>query len=300
VNFAHRWLCSSSRWKQAVAQYVLPWTLEGLDLGAEVLEVGPGYGAATDLLRGRVTELTCVEIDFKLAESLRRRTLNQNVTVLCGDATKMSFPNARFDTVVCFTMLHHIASTKLQDQLLEEVMRILRPGGIFAGTDSVDSRFFRFLHVFDTLVVIDPGTLPDRLAAAGFENVQVDVNFYAFRFRARKPSENGTKRCAASPEGQCLKSACRIWREAEGWRGIGKRRERLCVSNPVLPVRRFVPWPKESTCCTCRYKSVLLQLRGWFQRNPLVSRSVLTIHLLLAARYRVPASRHGLLFPSRE
>jgi len=190
VNLVHSWLCSSARWKQAVKQYVLPWTLEGLDLGADVLEIGPGYGAATDLLRGRVTELTCVENDFKLAESLRRRTLNQNVTVLCEDATKMSLSNARFDAVVSFTMLHHVASTKLQDQLLGEVMRTLRAGGIFAGTDSIDSRFFRFMHVFDTLVVVDPGTFPGRLKAAGFENVQVDVNPYAFRFRARKPFES--------------------------------------------------------------------------------------------------------------
>jgi hypothetical protein len=41
--------------------------------------------------------------------------------------------------------------------------------------------------VFDTFVLVDPETLPQRLAAAGFENVQVDVNPYAFRFRARKP-----------------------------------------------------------------------------------------------------------------
>ena len=33
MNLIHRWLCSSSRWKQAVEQYVIPWTLEGLDLG---------------------------------------------------------------------------------------------------------------------------------------------------------------------------------------------------------------------------------------------------------------------------
>jgi hypothetical protein len=86
-------------------------------------------------------------------------------------------------------MLHHVASTKLQDQLLEEVMRTLRPGGIFAGTDSVDSRLFRFIHAFDTLVVVDSDTFPGRLNAAGFENVQVDLNLHAFRFRARKPSE---------------------------------------------------------------------------------------------------------------
>jgi SAM-dependent methyltransferase len=171
-----------------VEEYVLPWTLEGLDLGSKVLEVGPGYGAATDLLRYRVAQLTCVEIDAKLAEDLRRRTLNQNVTVLCEDATTMSLPDASFDAAVCFAMLHHIASATLQDRLLTEVARVLRPGGIFAGTDSLDSSFFRLLHLFDTLVVVEPGAFSHRLKTAGFEDVEVDVNPYAFRFRAGKPS----------------------------------------------------------------------------------------------------------------
>src|SRR5271165_3952413 len=105
MNLLHRWLCSSSRWKRTVEQFVLPWTLEGLDLGSRVLEVGPGYGAITDILRGRVAQLTCVEIDAKLAEHLRRRTLTQNVTILCEDATRMSLPDSDFDAAVCFTML---------------------------------------------------------------------------------------------------------------------------------------------------------------------------------------------------
>jgi SAM-dependent methyltransferase len=198
VNLLHRWLCSSSRWKQAVEQYVLPWSLEGLDLGAKVLEVGPGYGATTDLLRGRVAQLTCVEIDGELAEGLRRRTRNQNVTVVCEDAANMSFSDASFDGAVCFTMLHHVPSSALQNLLIAEVARVLRPGGIFAGTDSLDSRFFRLLHIFDTLVVVDPDTFPERLHAAGFENIEVAVNPYAFRFRARKPSTRETDNHLAS------------------------------------------------------------------------------------------------------
>jgi SAM-dependent methyltransferase len=185
VNLAHRWLCRSPRWKQTVAVR-MPWVLEGLDLGANVLEIGPGYGATTDLLRGMVTHLTCVEVDGGLAEDLRRRALGRNVTILHQDATAMSLPDAVFDGAVCFTMLHHIPSAALQDRLLSEVARVLRPGGIFAGTDSRYSRTFGLLHLFDTMVVVKPETFPERLKAAGFEDVQVDSNPRAFRFRARR------------------------------------------------------------------------------------------------------------------
>jgi SAM-dependent methyltransferase len=187
MNLAHRWLCRSAYWRKAVETYILPWVLGGLDIGANVLEVGPGPGVTTDLLRGRVEHLTCVEIDRTFADSLSRRMSGHNVTIVCQDATAMSFPDAVFDGAVSFTMLHHISSEAMQNRLLAEVARVLRPGGVFAGTDSLYSRSFRLLHLFDTMVVVDPSTFPERLRKAGFDDVQVDVlKPYAFRFRARK------------------------------------------------------------------------------------------------------------------
>jgi hypothetical protein len=55
MNLAHRWLCRSAYWRNAVETYTLPWALDGLDIGANVLEVGPGPGVTTDLLRVRNT-----------------------------------------------------------------------------------------------------------------------------------------------------------------------------------------------------------------------------------------------------
>lgn len=187
MNLAHRWLCNSARWKNAVETYILPWTLKDLSLGENVLEVGPGPGATTELLRTRVRQLTCVEVNPSLAENLRRRQQARNVRVVCEDATAMSFPSATFDGAVCFTMLHHVPSAALQDRLLAEVARVLRPGGVFAGTDSLYSRSFGLLHLFDTMVVVDPATFPARLQAAGFDHIEVEVmKPYAFRFQARK------------------------------------------------------------------------------------------------------------------
>lgn len=188
MNLLHRWLCRSTRWKQTVETHILPWVLDGVQIGPNVLEIGPGPGVTTDLLRGRVPSLTCVEIDQAFADSLQRRTAGQNVTVLHEDATAMSLPDGTFDTAFSFTMLHHVPSAALQDRLLAEVARVLRPGGTFAGTDSVYSPLFGLLHVFDTMLVVDPKTFPSRLQAAGFVDVQVDANRYAFRFRARVPS----------------------------------------------------------------------------------------------------------------
>jgi len=112
MNLIHRWLCGSARWKKAVETYVLPWTLEGLNLGSDVLEVGPGPGASTDLLHARVARLTCVESDRRFAAKFRRR-LDQSVCVMCEDATAMSLPDGSFDGASvspCFTMYRPLRS----------------------------------------------------------------------------------------------------------------------------------------------------------------------------------------------
>jgi ubiquinone/menaquinone biosynthesis C-methylase UbiE len=188
MNLVHRWLCNSALWRTAVEDRILPWTLAGLDLGTQVLEIGPGPGVTTEVIRRRVTRLTCMEVDCKYAAALARRVSGKNVTVVCGDGAAMPLADTRFDAVVCFTMLHHVPSIALQDRLLAEAARVLRPSGIFAGVDSLSSSFFRLLHIFDTMVTIDPGTFSNRLQAVGFENIWIDIGPRAFRFRARKPA----------------------------------------------------------------------------------------------------------------
>jgi SAM-dependent methyltransferase len=186
MNLAHRYLCASTGWRTCVGTAILPWVLDGVDLGSKVLEVGPGYGAATHGLRERVGHLTCVEVDRALATRLAGRMAGRNVTVLCEDATRMSLADGACDGAVSVAMLHHVRSAALQDRLLAEVARVLRPGGAFVGFDAVAGPMFRLLHAFDTMVVIDPGTFAMRLAKAGFTDIAIDVRNRGFRFRSRR------------------------------------------------------------------------------------------------------------------
>jgi SAM-dependent methyltransferase len=186
MNLVHRWLCSSSLWRKQVRDSVLPWTLQDLELGPKVLEIGPGPGITTDSLANRFDNLTCMEIDRGYAAALSRRMTDKNVNVICGDGTAAPLPDAAFDSVLCFTMLHHVPSSALQDSLFAEAARVLRPGGVFAGYDSLSSLPFRLFHAFDTAITVDPDRLPSRLKTAGFDEIQVDANAHGFRFRAWK------------------------------------------------------------------------------------------------------------------
>ena len=188
MNWIHRRLCRSGLWRKMLEERIVPWVLEGVELGPDLLEVGPGPGLTTDLLRRQAARMTAIEIDLTLAETLGARLRGSNVIVVGGDATAMPFEDARFTGAVSFTMLHHVPSRALQDKLVGEVGRVLKPGAMFAGTDSRQSLIMRLLHIHDTLVPVDPASFAARLEAAGFEDVFIETNAQAFRFRARRTS----------------------------------------------------------------------------------------------------------------
>ena len=192
MNRYHRRRCRSRGWSDFIAGTVLPHALDGIDLGRRVLELGPGYGASTKPLAARVRSLTVLEYDPLLAARLRADL--GSVRVVTGDATSMGFGAGSFSAVVCFTMLHHLPGAAAQDRLFAEAARVLRPGGVFAGTDSRPSLRWRLIHLGDTCTPVDPGTLPGRLGAAGFTRVAVDANERLVRFAAYAPGAESEAR----------------------------------------------------------------------------------------------------------
>ena len=155
-----------------------------IEVGDDLLELGPGPGLSTDLLRLKAQHLTAIELDTNLARQLAARLRGSNVEVVTGDATAMPFPDCQFSASTCFTMLHHVPSVELQNRLFAEVRRVLAPGGVFVGTDSRSSLRMKVFHWFDTMVIVDPLLFPDRLLEAGFTDPQIEIGQGAFRFRA--------------------------------------------------------------------------------------------------------------------
>jgi len=164
----------------------LPWVLEGHELGDDLLEVGPGPGLATDILRLRASRVTAAELDADLAAKLASRLADTNVSVVIADATRLPFHDARFSAAACLTVLHHIPSAALQDAALEQMHRVLRSGGVLIGSDGLDTQDRRGLHEGDIFVPVDPDTLPGRLRRAGFADVSVGVRGDRIGFAAAR------------------------------------------------------------------------------------------------------------------
>jgi SAM-dependent methyltransferase len=186
MNRQHLELCASEEWREALRDYVIPFALADAGLGDDVLEVGPGPGLTTDLLRVQLATLTCLELDEALATSLARRLAGSNVEVVQGDATAMPFDDGRFSGAVSLTMLHHVPTAELQDRLFGEVARVLRPGALFVASDSLASDDLRAFHHDDIYNPIDPAAVESRLTTAGFRSVDVRSNEFGWAARSTR------------------------------------------------------------------------------------------------------------------
>jgi SAM-dependent methyltransferase len=185
MNENHARVCGSPEWAGYIQDEILPSLTQHADLGEEMLEIGPGPGAATEWLRDRVKRLTVVEIDEEAAAKLAARYAGSNVEVVTGDATKLSYPDESFDSVGSFTMLHHVPTAALQNKILAEAFRVLRPGGALIASDSIASNGLHHFHEGDNYNPIEPATIISRLQTIGFGALVVMVDD-GLRIVARK------------------------------------------------------------------------------------------------------------------
>jgi ubiquinone/menaquinone biosynthesis C-methylase UbiE len=187
MNENHAKLMPSPEWAAHIQDEVLPQATAGVDLGADVLELGPGPGAATEWLRHRVRRLVALEQEPDAARRLADRYSGSNVEVVSGNASALGYPDGSFDTVASFTMLHHVPTRALQDKVLAEAFRVLRPGGAFIGSDSLASDGLHQFHEGDTYNPVEPAAFLTRLQTVGFDAITLIVS-YNLIFIARKES----------------------------------------------------------------------------------------------------------------
>jgi SAM-dependent methyltransferase len=182
MNKAHLEYCSSDEWAEGIKKWIIPNALANVELGDSVLEVGPGPGRTTEVLKDMAPRLTAAEIDADLASKLAARL--RDVSVVHADGTALPFADNRFSAALSFTMMHHVPSVAQQNELFAEVARVLRPGGVLAGVDSHDTPEWREMHIDDICVPLEPDELEERLRRAGFADVSVDDNPYVVQWRA--------------------------------------------------------------------------------------------------------------------
>jgi SAM-dependent methyltransferase len=175
VNAFHLEFCASPEWRRTIEETILPRALDGVDLGPDALEIGPGPGFTTDVLMARVAHLTAVEVDPDLAGALATRLAGTNVDVVRGDAAALTFAGDRFSGGASFQMLHHIEADETQRQVFSELARVLKPGATLVAADGIENDATRAFHVDDVYNPLAPDDLRRWLADAGFSAIEIEI-----------------------------------------------------------------------------------------------------------------------------
>ena len=138
-----------------------------------VLDVGCGTGA----LLASLPATFAVGIDLSIGMLLQARSAVAKLA--CGDAERLPFSDACFDAVLSSSSLHFWPSAH---RALEEIRRVLRPGGRVVITDWCAN--FLACRVVDTVLRMrDPAyrrsltraECAEVLIRSGFENVSVET-----------------------------------------------------------------------------------------------------------------------------
>ena len=165
-----------------------------LEPGQRLLDVGSGTGHLSARLAAAVAPgvLHGIDIEPSQVDLARATCASQergNTVFQVADATQLPFEDGYFDVVHLGGVLMHVPDT---GRALEEVRRVLRPGGLVACRDLMLSSCFvhpelgmmrRSFEAFEDLLAADDGhpqiarDMKLHLHRAGFVDIDVSASF---------------------------------------------------------------------------------------------------------------------------
>lgn len=104
----------------------------------DVLDIGCGEGVMTRRLAGAGARVTGIEVEAPDVERAARASAEAgaDLSFAVGRAEDLPFADGAFDAVVMLKSLHHVPPP-LMGRALEEVARVLRPGGLLYVSEPV-------------------------------------------------------------------------------------------------------------------------------------------------------------------
>jgi ubiquinone/menaquinone biosynthesis C-methylase UbiE len=111
--------------------------------GGRALEVGCGRGVGVEIILERfgADRVDAFDLDPRMVARARRRLARygHRVEIWVGDATSVPLPDAHYDAVFDFGIIHHVPHWRAA---LAEIRRVLKPGGTFYA-EEVMARFIQ-------------------------------------------------------------------------------------------------------------------------------------------------------------
>jgi len=153
----------------------------GVGLNMSVLEIGCGSGGYTTFVAREVGEqgrLYALDIQARMLKQLEAKLAKEenrdvhNIELVLGSATDLSFKDKSLDLVLLITVLREIPD---RHRALQEVMRVLKPGGMLAVTEFLPDPDYSLMRT-TIRTVTEAGFLLDGQAG--------DLFNYTVRFKA--------------------------------------------------------------------------------------------------------------------
>jgi 2-polyprenyl-6-hydroxyphenyl methylase/3-demethylubiquinone-9 3-methyltransferase len=94
----------------------------------DVLDLGCGAGFLANYLAARGHRVTGIDTTAENLAVARAHATSRSAVYEVGDACALRYPDASFDVVCAMDLLEHVTEPQ---QLIDEVGRVLRPGGMF-------------------------------------------------------------------------------------------------------------------------------------------------------------------------
>lgn len=127
------------------------YALEAMRDGDVVLDIGCGDGFFDRaLFAARVEHVDAIDIEPSAIEHARRYNAAPNVGYFQLDAVAQPFPRDAYDVVVWDGALGHFAP-EATTVMLEKIASVLKPGGVFVGSESLGFEGDDHLQWFQTL-----------------------------------------------------------------------------------------------------------------------------------------------------
>jgi len=153
------------------------WGLSLLDIqeGRTMLDIGCGGGATLRRLLkrskgGMVYGIDISEESVSKARKVNADVLDKQVFVTQGSAEKLPYEDWKFDLVTAVETIYFWPNLP---QCLQEVRRVLKPGGRFAVMVEVADENSKWVTLVEGMKAYSPEQLKDLLADAGFVEIEV-------------------------------------------------------------------------------------------------------------------------------
>ncbi len=183
LNWAERWAVNNPS-RPLQQRLEMRWLKKRVPLhpGAIVLEVGCGRGAGAHLIKAKFQPgiLQAMDLDLGMIQRAQKYLLpeqKERVSFYVGDVIRLPYRNGTLDAIFGFGILHHVPHWQ---RALEEMVRVLKPGGYFLFEELYPSLYQNFLT---KRILLHPADnrfrsrdLREALIAAGLELVNAIEN----------------------------------------------------------------------------------------------------------------------------